>query len=301
MGLVTAYEDVNNHSLNQVSWETLQNIQTQTQMARLDYIESIDTRDWQKNIIFFANNGYDVIVTVGANLSEATIEVAIEYPSILFIGIDQQLDEVYENIATIHFAEEQAGFLAGVLATKITESGKVGAVCETSGIDSVWRYCEGFRAGAQHENNDVQVFVVYRDDESQDKIFNDPVWGEEQVLRLIDNGVDTVTGFGGNTAEGAFLAASEKDILVIGSEEDLYFQLPDIQPQLITSIIKDPGQALAFLVVQASHREILAGKYAGQITYTPLRGPSQDLENDAEEVLQGIRNGIFEIELPDKK
>ncbi|MFN2304090.1 MAG: BMP family ABC transporter substrate-binding protein, partial [Anaerolineales bacterium] len=85
MGLVTAYDSVEDHGLNQAAWETLQDIEAQAHIARLDNIESIDSRDWEKNIVFFADNGYDVIVTVGSNLSATTTEVAAKYPDISFI------------------------------------------------------------------------------------------------------------------------------------------------------------------------------------------------------------------------
>lgn len=304
IGMVTAYEGVDNHGLNQASWEALQNIESQTQTARLDYIESIDTRDWQKNIVFFGDNGYDVIVTVGVNLSEPMIEAAIEYPHILFIGVDQQPEEVYENIATIHFVEEQAGFLAGVLAAMVTESGKVGAVCETSGIDAVWRYCEGFRAGALHADDEVDIYIEYREDGSRDKIFNDPEWGEQQALHLIDDGVDILSGYGGNTTQGAFLAASEEKTLIIGGEEDLYFRLPDSQPVLVTSIIKDPSVELSYLVLMASQGEVPFGQHTGQIIYKPLQNlPKQtpgEVEMKLKDTYDALLEGIIEINLPEK-
>jgi basic membrane protein A len=305
VGLVTAYDGVDDHSLNQVVWETLQNIETQAQIARLDNIESIDSRDWQKNIIFFADNGYDVIVTVGVNLSEITIETAAKYPQILFIGIDQRLDDSYANIATIHFAEEQGGFLAGVLASIISETGRVGTVCETSGIDAVWRFCEGFRMGVTYGNDDVLPYVVYREDGSQNKTFNDPAWGEERLLLFIESGVDIVTGFGGNTAEGAFLAASENGILIIGTEADLYFRLPDLQPFLVTSVIKDPGVELSQLVLGASQGEMSVGPHIGQMRLAPFRASQFKLATEImlemEEVLQEISNSEIEISLPEKK
>ena len=63
--------------------------------------------------------------------------------------MNQPHEEVRPNLIPITFAEDQMGFLAGALAARISETQIVGAVCETSGIDSMWRYCEGFRAGVQ--------------------------------------------------------------------------------------------------------------------------------------------------------
>jgi len=305
VGLVTAFDGIEDHGLNQAAWEAFQNIETQAQIARLDNIESLDTRDWQKNIIFFADNGYDVIVTVGTNIGEAMVAVAAEYPSISFIGVDQEFDEVYENVTTISFPEDKAGFLAGMLAAMVSTSAKVGAICETSGINVVWQYCEGFRAGAMYEKDDVEIIVVYRDSGERDKTFNDPAWGQQQILNLIEEGVDTMTGFGGNTAQGAFLTASEEGILVIGSEEDLYYRLPDVQPLLVTSIIKDPSMELSSLVLLASQGEPISGPRVGQISYAPFRTPQfetdMEIKSNIEDALQGIENGEIEINLPEKK
>ena len=304
VGLVTAYDGIDDHGPNQAAWEALQNVAAQVKIARLDNIESVDARDWEKNILFFADRGYDVIVTVGTNLAETTIAVAARYPGVSFIGIDQQLDEVYSNIATITFAEDQAGFLAGVVATMVSSSGKVGAICETSGIEVVWQYCEGFRAGATYEKEDVEVTVRYRENGDRNKIFNDPEWGNQNMLDLIDKGVDVVTGFGGNTTQGAFLTAAENGIFVVGSEGDLYFRLPDIQDFLVTSIINDPGAELSSLVEMVAQGNEISGPHAGQISYTPFRTSQFDaatIQSIMEEVLQQIETDEIEINLPEKK
>ena len=304
VGLVTAYDGVDDHGLNQVAWEALQNVAAQTKIARLDNIESVDARDWEKNILFFADRGYDVIVTVGTNLAEATVAVAARYPGVSFIGVDQQLDEVFPNIATITFPEDQAGFLAGTVAAMVSSSGKVGAICETSGIDVVWQYCEGFRAGAIYEKEDVEVTVIYRENGDRAKTFNDPEWGNQNMLDLINKGVDVMTGFGGNTAQGAFLTAAENGIFVVGSEGDLYFRLPDIQEVLVTSIIDDPGTELSSLVRMAFQGDEISGPHVGKISYAPFRASQFDataIQSNMEEVLQKIGTGDIEINLPEKK
>jgi len=305
VGLLTAYDGVDDHGLNQAAWETLQNIETQAQIARLDNIESVDPRDWQKNILFFAEGGYDVIVTVGRELSDDTVFVAVQYPQILFVGVDQQLEEEYLNVATIDFPEEQAGFLAGMLAAMVTETDTVGAVCETSEIETVWRYCEGFRLGATYEKDDVQVIVTYRDNGSFDSTFNNPDWGEQKALSQVDKGVDVMTGYGGRTMEGALLAAAEKGVLIIGTEDDLYYRLPDVQPVLITSVVNDPGAELSQIVNLAQQGEISAGVHTGQIELTPFRTSqfeaAGELQLAMNAAIDAIINGEIEINMPPQK
>lgn len=302
VGLVTANNGIDDHGLNQAAWETLLYAQANTQFSRVDYIESIDARDWQKNIAFFADSGYDVIVTVGYNLSEATIAIAAEHPQIAFIGVDQHLDEGYPNIAAIIFVEEHAGFFAGALAAMITKSDKIGAVCETSGIPTVWRYCEGFRAGAQYVSEDIRIFVVYRESGSRDKIFNDPDWGRETALGLIDDEADAIFAFGGGTAEGALLAAAEHDTPIISVEDDLSFRLSDLlQPVILTSLIKNPDAQLSFLLLLATQGEMPTGTYTGQITYLPLQNMPQqtstDVETRLEKIYEALINGEIEVDL----
>jgi basic membrane protein A len=287
VGLVTAYDGVEDHGLNQIAWEALQKVSTEVKITRLDNIESDD-----------------VIVTVGSDLAETTVSVAAKYPGVSFIGVDQQLGQVYSNIATITFAEDQAGFLAGIVAATVSPSGKVGAICETSGIDVVWQYCEGFRAGATYEKEDVEVNVVYRENGDFNKTFNDPDWGRQNMLSLFDKGVDIMTAFGGNTAQGAFLAAAEKGVFAVGSEEDLYYRLPDIQEILVTSIINDPSVELSSLVKMTSQGDEIAGPHAGEISFAPFRNSQLDataIQSSMEDVLQKIENGEVEINVPEKK
>ena len=75
---------------------------------------------------------YDVIVTVGFALGEATVAAAKQYPDTKFIGVDQFQAEATPGVAGLNFPEDQAGFLAGALAAYLSRTRGVGAVCETS-------------------------------------------------------------------------------------------------------------------------------------------------------------------------
>ena len=56
---------------------------------KVEFIETGDAKDYGANIALFAEDGYDVIVTVGFAMGEATAEAAATYPDIDFIGVDQ--------------------------------------------------------------------------------------------------------------------------------------------------------------------------------------------------------------------
>jgi len=173
VGLVTDVGKIDDKSFNQSTWEGVKQAEKDLG-AHVQYIETTDAKDYDKNIATFADEKYDVIVTVGFALGEATINAAKKYTGIKFIGVDQFQSETVANVAGLNFPEDKAGFLVGALAAMMTQSKKVGAVCGTDAVPAVWRFGEGFRAGAAYIDPAVEVTVVYHNDVGFDKTFSDP-------------------------------------------------------------------------------------------------------------------------------
>lgn len=88
VGLVTDVGEIDDKSFNQSAWEGVQQAEADLG-AQVDYIETQDAKDYAANIGLFADEGYDVVVTVGFALGAATMEAACTYPDIDFIGVDQ--------------------------------------------------------------------------------------------------------------------------------------------------------------------------------------------------------------------
>jgi basic membrane protein A and related proteins len=234
--LVTDTLGINDYGINQDAWAGLEEAKQNGIVDQVEYIESVDTRDYEKNIVYFAENGFDVIITSGIGLLDETLRAADFYPDSVFVGINQPYEEVRPNIVPITFAEDQIGFAAGALAANLSETRIVGAACETSGIDSMWRYCEGFRAGALFVDKDIKVQVIYRDDGSSEKLFIDETWGYETGQKLIQRGVDVIFAAGGATAQGTLRAASEAGVNAIGAERDQRTVLGESGSKVVTSI-----------------------------------------------------------------
>ena len=181
VGMVTDVGKINDRGFNQSAWRGVQQAQEELG-ALVQYIETSDTRDYAKNIATFADEDYDVIVTVGFNLREATRAAAEMYPDIKFIGVDQdQFEGEMENVAGLIFPEDHAGFLVGALASMMSETHMVGAVCASDDIPPVWRLGEGYKAGAAYADEltgiATNVLVLYHNDVSFDTTFVDPEWG----------------------------------------------------------------------------------------------------------------------------
>jgi len=287
-GLVTDTRGLNDFGLNQNTWEGLQQSHSDGVVDHIAYIESVNSKDYEKNIAYFVDSGYDVIVTSSIGLRDATLHSADLYPNPVFIGINQPEEDTPPNFIPVTFPEDQMGFFAGALAVQLTRLQFVGAVCETSGIDAMWRYCEGFRAGAEYMDDSVKALVVYRDGESSSDLFIDDEWGYETAQKLIESGADVIFAVGGETAVGALRAADKAGIQSIGAERDQHAALGEEGFSVVTSIW---GQASS--TVQELMRSLKDGKSAeageGRFEYVPFeRVVSKDIVQEMEAIFTDL-------------
>lgn len=298
---VTDTHGINDYGINQDAWAGLQEAQKNGTTQQIEYIESIDSRDYQKNIDYFAQQGFDVIITSGIDLLDETLHSADLYPDSVFIGLNQSFEETRPNLISITFPEDQMGFAAGALAAQLSKTGLVAGVCESSGIDSMWRYCEGFRAGAAFLNPEIKVLVVYRDRSNSEKIFLDEVWGYETGRSLIKRGADIIFSAGGITGQGALRAAAEKNLYAIGTERNQMQALGENGSSVVTSLY-----GASRLEIEETLRFIKASFIQpiriGQIQFVPLRQNfPQEVTVGLESLLEALQQQEIHTNIPFEK
>jgi basic membrane lipoprotein Med (substrate-binding protein (PBP1-ABC) superfamily) len=179
------------------------------------FIETMQPTDYEKNIEQFVSEGFNVIITVGFMLGDATKRMAEKYPDVHFIIVDFAYDPPINNVMGLVFAEEQAGFMAGALAGLMTESKIVGTVAGKE-IPPVVRFRKGYDAGVKHVCPDCKTLGVYIDS------FTDPARGKTAALSQMEEGADVIFGFGGLTGSAAILGAAQAGAWVIGVDQDEY-------------------------------------------------------------------------------
>jgi len=267
--LVTDTLGIDDHGINQDAWTGLQEAKTSGLADQVEYIASIDSRDYLKNIAYFTDRGFDLIFTSGISLDDETLQSADLYPDSVFVGLNQAFEDSRPNLISVTFPEDQMGFAAGVGAAALTKTRIVAAVCETSGIDAMWQYCEGFRAGVKFIDDTITVIVVYRENGDREKLFIDEKWGYETGSSMIRRGADVLFAAGGVTGQGALKAASENGIYAIGAERDQASVLGESGSGVVTSFY---GQTrLEVQVVMRLAREgNLPSQWEGRAGYVPL-------------------------------
>jgi basic membrane protein A and related proteins len=294
VGLVTDVGRLDDKSFNESAWRGAQD-GAKAIGGESRAIETQDPNDYQKNINQFVTEGYDVIVTVGFALGEATIEAAKANPNVHFIGVDQFQAEEVSNVTGLVFEEDKAGFLAGALAGLYSKSGNIGAVLATDLVPPVYRFGEGYRAGIQHVKPDANLQLVYHSDVGIEKTFTDPEWGKATALSMLDQGVDVLFGAGGLTGNGALFAVAERKdsgAVAIGVDTDQYFTVPEAQPVLLSSAMKIIDKGVADLIRQVSEGTIKGGNYNGEVGLAPFHDFDDDVSDEIKTRLEEIRQQL---------
>jgi len=273
VGLVTSVGGIKDSSFNQDTWNGLLRAEKDLG-AVIRFIESKDAADFGKNIDALAALKYDMIVTMGYTMIDATSAAAKKYTDIHFVGVDQEVREKLPNLVSLVFPEDQAGFLVGALAAQMSKTGMIGSVLGPESVPPVKRFGEGYMAGAKYINPKIQVLLVYYGGEL-DKSFVDPEWGRAAAIDLIGKGCDVIFGAGGMTGNGAVLGAAEKGVMVIGVDVDQYYTLPEARKMLLTSAMKLLGNGTFQLI-----KMDMAGKFppGGYFGGTAGIAPYHDME-----------------------
>jgi basic membrane protein A len=227
-------------------------------------------------------------------LTEATTDVAGKYPAIYFIGIDQQPEKGSPNLTGLTFPDDEAGFLVGALAAQLTQSGKVGGIFASDVIPYIWKFGEGYRAGALYINPNIQVLVSYHNDVATAASFSDPEWGAATSLSFIEQGADIICGGGGTTGNGAVVGAVQGGVLGIGFNTDQYYTLPEAQKGLLSSAIKMITPGVYTLIKAARDGEFSGGIVTGEIGYAPFHRVKDRVSDEVKAKMEEIRKGLID-------
>ena len=330
VGLVTDTGGVNDQAFNQLAWEGVQKASTEMGF-QAKFIESKQPTDYEKNIDALATEGYNVIITVGSLMGDATALKAKQYPNIKFAIIDNAYaptrgsiycadtvkdcyaDGGLANVTSLMFAEDQVGFLAGVLAGGMSKSG---FVCSVSSVKTPAsdRYMLSFFGGAIWQaGTNIKFMNNYINIQTTDEnvpSFDDSTQGKETALRLIGKGCDVVFGIGGDTVNGALLAAKENNLLAIGADVDQYNTYPEVKDALISTAMKNVDVAVYNYLKTVADGSVKAGISTGTLQnggvgLAPFHDWDSkipaDLKAQIQKASDGIKDGSIKIDLPSVK
>ena len=221
--IVTDTGGVDDKSFNQSAWEGLQAWGKENGLSKgngFDYFQSTDESQYATNLDEAVSNDYKLIFGVGFALRDAVEKAASDNEETNFVIIDDRI-EGKKNVASAVFADNEAGYLAGIAAAKTTKTKQVGFV---GGMESevITRFRAGFEAGVKSVDPSIKVQVDYAGS------FGDAAKGKTIAAAQYAAGADVIYQAAGGTGAGVFSEAkslneskneSEK-VWVIGVDRD---------------------------------------------------------------------------------
>jgi len=257
VGGVTDVGQLEDKSFNEAGWcGTLKGATAVNGTAAV--IVTKQPQDYAQNIQTFIDQGFDVIVTYGFNLGQATAKAAKANPDTKFVGIDQFIcvdergdfdgrgicrgdaSKLLPNYQGLNFAENQAGYLAGIIAGSLTKTNKIGTIGGIKTVPPVPQYMGGYCNGALSANPNMKIEDCLTQFVSTDitKAFNLPDVGRTIANQMIDQGADVIFQVAGGSGQGALEAVCAKNLLGIGVDVDQFLSSPSVSKCIVTSAEK---------------------------------------------------------------
>ena len=240
-GLVSDVGRFNDKGFNQ---NQLTGMKHAAKVLKIQYraVESRSAGDYLPNMASLARSGYNIVISAGFLLSDATEDVADQFPNTKFAITDQGVEAFkrkHTNIEGLTYATQENSYLIGCLAAKVAARAGSKNISVVGGlkIPPVDTFLAGYKAGAQKCVAGTTVTIGY----SQD--FIDQAKCKSIATNQIDGGSQVVFAVAGPCGLGALDAAKERSRWGVGVDVDQSF----LGSYILTSAVKrvDTGIFLA--------------------------------------------------------
>ena len=252
VAMVSDVAGINDQSYNQSAWEGLERAKKELGIE-IKYLESQQDSDYATNVETLADEEVDLIIGVGSKLADTIKDAAKNYPDQKFAIIDETYPEIPSNLKSVLFESEQASYLVGLIAGKMSETKNVGFI---GGLDipviNTFKY--GYMAGVKAADANCEIQAQYANS------FNDQAKGKAITNQMISKGADVVFTAAGDVGTGSMEAIKEANKYGIGVDRDQ----SDLAPQnILTSAIKRVDVGMYETV-----KELVEGKFQGGTSTT---------------------------------
>jgi len=224
---------------NQAAYEGLLRIRDELG-AQVNNEETKTPGQFEDGFRDYASRGYQLIFGHGFEYQEAAARVAAQYPGTVFITTSG--NTVRPNVAPMVFELEQATYLCGVLAGRMSKSKLVGMI---GGVDipSIRSTFLAFRAGAEYATPALDVREVFTGS------FQDSGAAHEAAIALLDAGADFLIHQANDAGRGVFQAVSERAakgarVFAFGTNKNQNDMAPDV---VIASAVLDVPSAFVLV------------------------------------------------------
>ena len=301
VGLVTDIGGLNDRSFNFLANKGFEQAEDDLG-ATGSVIESKSDSDYGRNLGSQVTGGADLVVGIGFLMGDAVKDAASKAPDTNFAIVDftyQNFEtnkwDATDNVAGILFKEQEAGYLAGVLAGAAEEAGELEGLNEEKVVSAVGgleippvvKFIAGFKAGVESQCKDCEVLVDY----SQD--FVDQAKCQDRANAQIAKGSDIVFQVAGQCGLGALDAAKSKGVWGIGVDADQAY----LGDHILTSAMKRVDTAVFEMIKSVADGDFKGGEARvfglaeEGVGVGEIAEPAKQYEDVVDEASQAIIDG----------
>lgn len=267
--------------------------------------ESKGASDFDPNVSSMVDQNCNLIITVGFLLKDATQKAAKANPDIDFATMDDNEIKL-PNVKPIIFDTAQAAFLGGYAAASYSKTGVVGTFGGMQ-IPTVTIFMDGFADGVKYFNQQKgkDVKVVGWNVDAQTGAFTGGFDANETAKNvaqgLIDQNADVIMPVGGPIYQSAAQAIrdSNKDIVMLGVDADVYESDPTVKDLLLTSVMKGLKQSAEAVTTSAGKGKFDNKPYVGTLKndgvgLAPFHDYASKVDPNLESEIATIKKGIID-------
>jgi basic membrane protein A len=280
IGVVTDVGKVNDKNFNQFSYAGAVNGAVSIGAKTPSVVVPTKPADYATDLQAYVDQGYNIIVAVGFNLVPDTAKLAKANKDIWFIGVDANpcidkngdydatfkdcsgdLATLIPNYIALNYQEDQAGYLAGIVAASASKSGIIGAVGGVAVCGPCVRYIQGYYLGAQSVNPAIKMKSAWVSASDFVKGFADQAGGTAYGDQFIKQnpGIDVVFQVAGLTGNGVIDAACAAGINAIGVDVDQHESYAASQKCILTSAEKHLATSVSNSIQQIALKQAKGG------------------------------------------
>ena len=216
----------------------------------------------------FAERGYELILGIGFAQAPIAEAVARDYPRLDFAVVDGVARQ--PNVASLVFREHEGAYLVGMIAARVSKTGVLGFIGGMQ-VPLVQKFQVGFAEGAHAVLPRTVVLASYIG--TTEAAWNDPGRAKELAAAEISRGADVLFAAAGNSGLGAFDAAAQYHVYVIGVDSDQNWIKPG---RVLTSMVKRVDNAVFEIVADR-----VAGRFHGGVHVYGLANGGIDYAMDS--------------------
>ena len=317
VGMVTDAGTIDDKSFNQGTWEGI--VRAEKELGvEVKYLKPVGTTeaDYVKEISNLYDSGYKFIVCPGFKFETAIFKSQTKYPDAKFVLIDGNAHPADSfdaqngpNTIGILFAEQEAGFTAGLAAALQLQVGRFGFIGGME-IPAVQKFNWGWQQGIMYANEKLGTNIeLHAEDFVYQGTFSDIAAGQQIAASMFDRGVTCIHAAAGGVGVGVINEAKArrqvgKDVWVVGVDVNQYNEglLPDGKSIILTSAMKYIDRASFDMI-----KEDLSGEFKGgrsllltakeDAVGIPTENPnlSDEVQKQVNEIYQQIKSGAIVI------